>query len=161
MTAAPVLIVGVGSPDSGDDSVGPVVARALERLAPAGVDVLVHEDPTDLTLLWRGRAVAVIVDAVRSGDPPGTVRTMTVSADAGSEAPWPSSRPHGTHDFGIAWAVELARALDALPDLLHLVGIEGVAFGKGEPITAAVRSAIPAAIERALALARLPEGVDG
>ncbi len=161
MSVAPVLVIGVGSPDSGDDAVGPAVARSLARRAPAGVDVLVHEDPADLALLWRGRAVTVVVDALRSGAAPGTVRTMTISADAGSPAPWPSDRPRGTHDFGVTWAVDLARSLGTLPDVLHLVGIEGVTFGAGERMTEAVRAAIPVAAERTLALTRLPQSAEG
>lgn len=43
-----------------------------------------HEDPTDLTLLWRGRPVAV-VDAARSGAAPGTLVIVDLADAAASD----------------------------------------------------------------------------
>nr|NLI50670.1 hydrogenase maturation protease [Propionibacterium sp.] len=135
--AARALVVGIGSPDAGDDAVGLLVAEAVARFGLPDVEVLTHEDPTDLTLLWQGRSRAVVVDAVRSGAPAGTV----VTVDALTQ-PLPGGRSSGTHDFGLASAIALSRALGTLPGRLTVVGVEGVAFAPGDPVSPAVAAAI-------------------
>ncbi len=139
MTGA--LVVGLGSPDAGDDAVGSLVADAVARLGLPGVEVLTHEDPTDLTLLWQGRSWVVVVDAVRSGGALGTVVILDASAGA-----VPGGRSAGTHDFGLASAIALSRALGTLPGSLVVVGVEGIAFAPGDPVSPAVASAVPDAV---------------
>lgn len=157
MTLRAALIVGIGSPDAGDDAVGPAVAEVVRARAVVGVEVLVHEDPTDLSLLWRDRELVVVIDAVRSGEPPGIVRTEVVREK--TAAGWPSGRSGGTHDFGLGSAVALSRALGTLPELLVLVGVEGRSFAPGDPMTAAVRAAVPTAVDAVLAVCRQGVGV--
>ena len=158
MTPRSAIVVGIGSPDAGDDAVGPVVAEGVRVLAPAGVEVLVHEDPTDLTLLWRDCGLVVVIDAVRSGEPPGTVRTAVVGRETEAGA-WPSGRSEGTHDFGLGSAVALSRALGTLPERLVLVGVEGRSFAPGDPMSAAVRAALPTAVDAVLAACRQEVGI--
>ena len=157
------LVVGLGSPDRGDDGIGPAVARRVETLALAEVDVLVHEDPADLVELWSGRSVAVVVDAVRSGGPAGTVHLLETEA-AGNRlfhSTWADTARGGTHALGLAAAVELARVLHRLPRRLVVVGIEGVGFDRGAPLSPQVEGAMPAAVAAVVAaLARAKaEGV--
>lgn len=151
------LVVGLGSPDRGDDGVGPAVAERVATLARSEVDVLVHEDPTDLVELWSGRSVAVVVDAVCSGAKGGTVHVLETGA-AGDRLPrstWATSGRAGTHALGLATAVELARALHRLPPRLVVVGVEGVGFDHGAPLSPEVAAAIPAAVAAVVtALAR-------
>ena len=47
-----------------------------------------------------------------------------------------------THAFGVADAVELARALDRLPERLDVYAIEGASFAAGAPLSPAVAAAI-------------------
>ncbi len=152
-----VLVVGVGSPDAGDDAVGPLVVDAVGRLGLDGVEVLAHEDPTGLPLLWRGHARVIVVDAVRSGAPAGTLVGLD-AVQPGAEPP-PSGRAAGTHDFGLATAIGLSRALGTLPERLDIVGVEGIAFTPGDPLTPAVAAAIPDAVAAVRRLAGT--GVDG
>lgn len=153
LTVSP-LVVGVGRPDRGDDAVGPAVARAVAELGLADVTVLVHEDPTDLVLLWEGRDVAVVVDAVLSGRSPGSVVVTEAGLGQGAmpARTWGQSSGAGSHAFGIADAVELARALGRLPRRVVLVGVEGAAFGPGAPMSEAVAAAVPAALTRVRAV---------
>jgi len=137
-----VLVVAVGSPDAGDDAAGPMIADAVARLGLSHVEVLLHEDPTDLPLLWRDRQRVVVVDAVRTGGVPGTV----VRIEAASETELPPSGSAGTHDFGLASAIGLSRALGTLPGRLSVVGVEGVSFAPGDPVSPAVVAAIPDAV---------------
>lgn len=157
------LVVGLGSPDRGDDAVGTVVGRALAARHLPGVDVVAHEDPTDLVELWSGRELALVVDAVLSGAEPGTVVVVETGA-AGEPLPasaWGRTGRGGTHAFGLASAVELARALHRLPSRVVLVGVEVESLDHGAPLSDPVEAAVPAALHAVLAVllevARHPE----
>ncbi len=174
-----VLVVGLGSPDRGDDAAGPLVAAAVAAQvadrALVGVHVVEREDPTALIDLldpagpagaW---AAAVIIDAVRSGAAPGTVTILDVgpgAQDLRSLGARLHPGPAGTHGFGLAGAIELARALDRLPPRVVVVGIEAVGFEHGAPLPAPVLAAIPRAADAALgiieeATARIRPGARG
>jgi hydrogenase maturation protease len=146
LTAA--LVVGLGNTDRGDDGVGPAVARGITTLRLPAVEVLVHEDPTDLIELWSGRSLAVVVDALCSGAPAGTVSVLRTGVDGERlpDAAWAATGRGGTHAFGLATAVELARALRRLPDRLVVVGVEAAAFDDGAPLSPAVEAAVPEAV---------------
>ncbi len=146
------LVVGLGHPDRGDDGVGVLVARRVEELALPGVTVVDHHDPTALIDLWAGYAPVVVVDAVRSGAPAGTVHRLVAGTGepALPAAAWAASRRGGTHAFGLAAAVALARALHRLPERLVVIGVEAASYGHGAPLSAAVASAVPLAVDRVL-----------
>ncbi|MBI1396896.1 MAG: hydrogenase maturation protease [Betaproteobacteria bacterium] len=139
---AGTVVIGVGNAMQGDDAVGLVVARAL--VDRAGVPVEEHDgEAAGLIDLLRGRTVAIIVDAVR-GPAPGDVRRLDVS-DAPLPAGW---SPFSSHGFGVAEAVELARALGVLPRLCVIYGVGGAAFATGESLSPPVRAAVPAVTAR-------------
>ncbi len=58
--------------------------------------------------------------------------------------------PAGTHGFGLAGTIELARALDRLPERVVVVGIEAVGFENGSPVSPVVHAAIPGAVDTVL-----------
>lgn len=142
------LVIGLGSPDRGDDAVGPVVARRVARLGLDDVAVLEHEDPTGLIDLWVGADVVVVVDAVCSGGEPGGLVVIETGADAEplADLAWARTGRGGTHAFGLAAAVELGRALHRLPTRLVLVGVEAAAFEHGAPLSPAVHKVLDAAV---------------
>ena len=145
-----VLVVGLGSPDRGDDAVGPLVARRVAGLGLAGVRVLAHEDPTDLVESMTGASAVVVVDAVWSpGCAPGELvvletgdGTAPLPADA-----WARTGRGGTHAFGLASAVELARALRRLPPRVVLVGIVAATFDHGQPLSPGVAASVDRAVD--------------
>jgi hydrogenase maturation protease len=141
------LVVGLGSPDRGDDAVGAAVARAVGTLGLPGVQVVEHEDPTGLIDLWTGRDVVVVVDAVVSGGVPGALHVLNTSADDAplTESSWARTGRGGTHAFGIAAAVELARALRRLPGRLVVVGVEAAGFEYDAPLSPPVADAVAGA----------------
>jgi hydrogenase maturation protease len=143
------LLVGLGSPDRGDDAVGPAVARAVAALGLPGVRVVEHEDPTALVDLWTGRALAVVVDAVCSGAAPGSLVVLETGTDdlRLPESAWAATGRGGTHGFGLAAAVELARALGRLPRRMVVVGVEATRFDHGEPLSEPVARAVGRAVE--------------
>ena len=142
------LVVGLGSPDRGDDAVGTEVARAVAALALPQVEVVEHEDPTDLIELWSGRDPVVVIDAVSSGAAPGTLHILETGEGRApmAGAAWARTGRGGTHAFGLAAAIELARVLRRLPCHLVLVGVEAAAFEHGAGLSPAVAAGVPAAV---------------
>lgn len=130
-----VLVVGVGNSWRSDDGAGPAVARRL------GDDprVLVHEgEPVGLIETWAGVNEVLLVDAVCSGAPPGTVHRLdAVAAPLRSELACGSTRA-----FGLRETIELARAVERLPPRLLVYGIEGERFSAGGDLSPAVEDAV-------------------
>jgi hydrogenase maturation protease len=135
----------LGSPFRGDDAVGPLVAQ---RLRAAGATVLdCREEPTRLVDLWDELDTLVVVDAVRTGAPAGTLHRIDVGAG-------PLPREVGlasTHAVGVADALELGRALGRAPRRVVLLGVEGVAFAMGDPVSPPVEAALDELMAAALA----------
>jgi len=148
------VVIGLGSPDRGDDAVGPEVARRVADLRLAGVTVVEHEDPTGLIDLWDTADLAVVVDAVRSGSAPGSLLVVEAGADAGplADRAWARTGRGGTHAFGLAAAVELGRALHRLPRRLVLVGVEATQFEHGTALGAPVAAALDAVVATVVGL---------
>ena len=143
----------MGNAWRGDDGAGHAVARAARARAAAGVTVLELElVPPDLFERWTPAARVVLVDAARSGAPPGTVHRCDARA-----APLPAElRRVSTHGGGLAEAIELARALDRLPAALLVYALEGARFDPGTGLGPEVAAVVEDAAARALAeLARL------
>lgn len=146
-----MLIVGIGNAFRSDDGVGPFVADAL---AAKGLPALVHAgDGTGLIDLFETHAALVLVDATRSGAAPGTLVTFDAVAQK-----LPAELFHySTHRFGLAEAVETARALGSLPQSLTVHGIEGGDFGQGMRLSDPVKAAADALIEKLCEISR-PNG---
>jgi hydrogenase maturation protease len=53
-----------------------------------------------------------------------------------------------THAFGVAEAIELARALRQLPPVLVVYGVEGATFETGAGLSTVVAAAVPQAVAR-------------
>jgi hydrogenase maturation protease len=133
------IVLGIGNPDRGDDGVGPEIARLLRRILPREIDVIEHSgEATDLLVRMEGALVAFLVDACVSESSPGTVWRF----DAGA-APLPQGAfGVSTHGFGLAEAIELARALDRLPSRCIVYAIEGGSFEFGAPLSPQVVGAV-------------------
>lgn len=151
-----VLVAGLGQRDSGDDAIGPDVAAEVESLGLPGVTVIRQSDPLALLDAPDGAALAdlvIVIDAIRSGQPPGTLHVVDAA-----RGPLPEWTGASTHAFGLAAAVELARALGRLPARLVIVGVAAGQFRLGEPLSPAVRAAVGPASQ---AVARLVRGRSG
>ena len=141
-----VLVVGVGNPDRGDDGVGPAVVDELAQRALASLDLLVVRLPTRLADAWEGRDDVVVVDAVRTGREAGSVVVERVGENRLAR-----SGVAGTHGFGVADAIELARAIDALPARVTVVGVEAADFTPGSSLSPRVASAVQPAADAVVA----------
>ena len=137
-----VLVIGVGNPFRGDDGAGIEAARILHGILPGDVEVIEHDgEPAALIDIWESSAIAYVIDAVRTDDAPGTVHRLEI--DGQGEIVLPESpRRDSSHALGLGDAVELARALDRLPQRLVLLGIAGGSFALGDAVSQPVREAI-------------------
>jgi hydrogenase maturation protease len=133
------LVVGLGTPDRGDDGVGPVVAAEVGRCDLPGLHVVRLTAPAELLHLVDGYDSVVVVDALRSGGVPGRVRVLNARV--------PGNRAAGTHDLGLAEVVALARELGRLPPRFTIVAIEGECFDTGTALSPRVERAVPVAVD--------------
>jgi hydrogenase maturation protease len=150
-----LLVLGIGQPFRGDDGAGPEAVRLWQRtfrtVSPEHtVETLLLETPGLGLLDHLERAdAAILVDAVSSDRPPGTVRVFPS---------FPETRPAAgektAHGFGAAETLALARkAGKRLPDPLILIGIEAQGFALGNGLSEPVQRAMPqaaAAIQQAV-----------
>jgi hydrogenase maturation protease len=105
------------------------------------------DEPTRLLDQWDGIDILVVVDAVRTGAPPGTLHRVD-----GSTGPLPRDlRLASTHAVGVADALDLGRALERAPRRVVVLGVEGRAFGMGDAMTPAVSAALDDVVAAALA----------
>lgn len=143
-----ILVIGLGNDLRGDDGAGLRVVRRLEGRVPETVRLI--EAPPDavaLLDLWEGSDRVVVIDAMRSGAPAGTV----AMADVGSgreDGRLVGESTMSSHAIGLAEAVALARALDRLPRRLRIYGIEAASFAHGAPLSEAVARAADALADR-------------
>ncbi len=161
MSVEPALVVGLGSVDRGDDGIGPSVAAHVAALDLPHVRVVTHEDPTSLVELMAGFDAVVVVDAMRSGAPAGTVTTLRAGAGRQPLGARMDPGPAGTHGIGLPMAIELARALGRLPEHLDVVAVEAATFEHGSGLSPSVAAAVPVAVAAVLGSLRGPVAADG
>jgi len=144
----PVIVIGIGNPDRGDDAVGVHIARqvAAERL---DILALEFDDPSEALDSWTAEDTVVLTDAISSGGEPGSLHVVDVRKQGLPQGNWSAG---GTHALGLPAVVELARSLDLLPRQLVVVGVEAAQFDHGAPMSAAVEAAVPAAAEAVFAM---------
>jgi len=142
----PPILIGIGNPDRGDDAVGVQVAR---QVVAERMDVLAHEfdDPSEALNAWGPEDTVVFADAISSGADPGYIHVVDAIEHRLPAGNWSAT---GTHAFGLAAIVELARSLGLLPRRLVVVGVEAGQFEHGAPMSEAVQSAVPAAADAVL-----------
>jgi hydrogenase maturation protease len=136
-------IIGIGNRNRGDDGVGLFVA---ERLREFGLPALAYEgDPLALAHLWRPDDHVLLIDAVVTGAPPGTLHLADASEVSLKRTPSASS-----HGFDVAQGIELARILDRLPASLRVRGIEAENLDMRVGLSAPVQEAAAGVIEQIL-----------
>lgn len=142
-----VRIIGIGS-DNGDDRIG---WDALDALQRSGFlkqypreQVTLHycSSPSTLITLMARSECAIVIDAMRSGVLPGTVRLITLNEMQLGASTFSS------HSFGAAESVALARILDMVPATTIMYGIEVEQCDASRGASARVRQAIPLLVRR-------------
>ena len=130
-----MLIIGCGNPQRGDDAVGIVAAEKLRALGIAAK--VCPGETSELMEAWAGADDVIVIDAVVTGAPTGTIHIWN-----GQQLPAFATSAGSTHGLGVAEAIRLARALNRLPARLRVYGIEGKQFEIGAGISAAVEQAV-------------------
>lgn len=141
------LLVGIGNDDRGDDAAGLAVVRAMRPRLDASVAVReCRGDLTELLDLWHGAGLTIVVDAIRSGRPAGTILRQEVGP---GEEP-PTVAPASTHTFSLAEAIGLAQVLERQPERWIVYGIEAADVGVGHAMDPRVAAAVPIVATQAL-----------
>jgi len=140
-----VLVVGVGNVFLGDDGFGVEIARCLaaEELPPGveAKDYGVRALHLAYALL-EPRDLVIVVDAVRRGDPPGTLTLLEPALEGGAAAAAPDA--HGM-DLGSVFSA--VRALGGTLPRVLIVGCEVAGIGEGIGFSPAVEAAVGPAVE--------------
>ncbi len=135
-----VLIIGVGNPHRGDDAAGLQAVRLLRDMGVDASSLLEHSgEGASLMETWKGSGTVILIDAVSSGSAPGTIHRFQPATGPLPAQCFQSS----THAFSLPQAVEMARALDELPERVLIFGIEGRNFQAGAELSPEVSAAVP------------------
>lgn len=126
-------VIGIGTEHRGDDAAGIEVVRRLSKVEA----VACPTGSLELIDLWDGQEDVMIVDAMRSGSPPGTVARFDALQD---RLPRPALVT--THAFGVGEAVELGRILKRLPAHMTMIGIEADRVELGDSMSSSVEEAV-------------------
>jgi hydrogenase maturation protease len=134
------LLIGIGNEYRSDDGIGLMVAREIREKKLSCV-IVKEESGEGAALMeaWKGFQNVIIVDAVSSGEMPGTIFRIETNKET-----VPIKFFHySTHAFSVAEAIELARAMNLLPYNLIVYGIEGKNFVAGNTISLLVHQTVP------------------
>ncbi len=145
-----IKLLGLGHSMRGDDEVGLIIVqRWVDDHRFDYPDEIIEADILEspgINLLSEiaGRDAVILVDAVQSGAPAGTLYKLTeedlASFDDGSGS---------AHGWGAAETLSLGHQLipEELPQKIILIGVEAIQFELGEGLSPAVRIAIPGALK--------------
>ncbi|HXX16336.1 MAG TPA: hydrogenase maturation protease [Candidatus Eremiobacteraceae bacterium] len=153
-----ILVLALGNMLLSDDGAGPAL---LEQLAaspsrwPAGVE-FIDGGTQGLALLGQlaGRRAVIIVDALQTGAPPGTVHRLTLNElhEITPRRLLAQTSRNSGHESNAAELIAAAELLGELPDRLFVVGIEAQSIHTGLGLTPPVRDALPAALDQVASL---------
>ena len=126
MSCSGILIAGFGNTLCADDGFGVFVIRSLMREAglPEELDILDVgiSGVSFVQTLLKGYGALVIVDAEKRGQAPGTLYQWSPAAD--EFIPKDREALIDVHFAEPRRAIQLAKAINALPDTIHIVGCE-------------------------------------
>ncbi len=134
-----VLIAGIGNPYRSDDGLGPKIADEV-----AGITGIKNigpiSEPLDLLGRFDNAELAILVDAMKSSLPAGTIRIFDLNL------PEVKTNVTSTHGIGLERTVALARVLARAPAKIIVVGIEGKSFEDGDQLSQPVADVLDDAV---------------
>lgn len=151
---AGTLVLGVGSLLRGDDAIGVLAAQRLQAQPDLPPGVIVLDGGTaglGLIPRWAGFRRLILIDAVNMNLSPGAIRRI----------PWIEARVTGhdralsAHQTDLADALLLAETLEMLPPEVVIFGVQPGSMDWDQPLSRAVRSALPDLIDALLAELRI------
>ena len=138
-SADALRIIALGNPTLGDDAIGWIAARRL-RMRLAGC-VRIEEqngEPAALMESWLGAELVLVIDAIRSGAPAGTIHRF----EAHRQCLPIRSKPYSSHAPALGETIELARAIGRLPPRILVFGIELKHCEVGQPLSREVEQSL-------------------
>lgn len=138
------VVLGVGNPLLADDGVGLVLLERLRaRTWPTPAPEFVDGGTWGMSLLPDVTTASrlLVLDAVRTGDEPGTV-----VRGEDDQVPRLYTRPASPHQVDLKEVLAAATLLDSLPPTLVVVG---VAPGETDELSVGLTPAVAAALDRA------------
>jgi len=140
------LILGLGNPILGDDAVGLHIARAVADSRGGSEGLMIAEEESGgLALVEQlaGFDRVLLVDAIQTGAPPGTLHRLAVGS-------MPTQRTATAHGINLRMALEVGRrsGMSLPPDsAITILGIEAAdVLTFSDTLSQEVLLAIPAAI---------------
>jgi hydrogenase maturation protease len=128
-------IIGCGNRNRMDDVAGVLVAEGLRTMGFAAE--IQTGNAFELIASWEGEEHVILIDAVVTGAPCGTIHVWE-----GNPPRLPRTQQVSSHGFGLAEALRLSKALHCLPEHVTVYGIEGSEFGVGDNISLEVLAAV-------------------
>lgn len=144
------LILGIGNSLRGDDGLGVSAANMLKGFTlPDRVEVQEIGTPgIDLISYFQGRRQVILIDAVKMGRKPGEWRCFKPD----DVKLFTYGQFDSTHGMDIPYALEIAEALDLLPDELLIYGMEPKEITLDEDLSNDVKAALPQMLDDILNL---------
>lgn len=139
-----ILILGLGNLLLKDEGVGVVVVQRIKDMAlPSDVEVM-DGGTKGLDLLYyiEGRKKVIVIDAVRAGEPPGTMYRFTDKDIADKKGLFRSA-----HGIDFTDALKFAEFFKNKPDEVIFIGIEPESLDEGLELSPIIEKRIPIIIE--------------
>jgi len=140
------LILGVGNILLSDDGVGVHVVRRLEEVAEFPPEVEVLDGGTkgmDLLHYLEGVSRLIIIDAVETKGPPGTLAHLT-----GDRVPAYLSLKMSPHEIGLPDMLFAAQLRDIYPEEVVILGVQPATTEVGLDLSPEVAAQVDVLVER-------------
>lgn len=132
------IVVGIGHPFRGDDSLGAKAVSLLQPQLPGHIDTkTILGDITDLLDIFENYTNVFLIDAISTQKASPGTRFRLEGEDLKQLSGYCRT---STHAFDIAQALELAKNLNILPSKLVIYGIEGEDYSQRNELSHAVEA---------------------
>ena len=142
------LVLGVGNILLSDDGVGVHVVRRLEEVVELPPEVEVLDGGTkgmDLLHYLEGVSRLLIIDAVETGGPPGTLRRLS-----GDQVPAYLSIKMSPHEIGLPDMLFAAKLRDLYPEEVVVWGVQPATTEVGLELSESVAARVDELVEEVL-----------
>lgn len=144
MTPKPILVLGIGNLLLKDEGIGVrVVERMRDMSLPADVEIM--DGGTmgiDLIYAIEGRKKVIVIDAVATDSPPGTLYRFT-----DKDLEYNSAVLQSAHEINFPSALRSLQFLGNRPGEIIFIGIKPADMSEGLDLTPAIEEKIPRIIE--------------
>jgi hydrogenase maturation protease len=146
------VVVGVGNTILSDDGVGVHAARLLQDDPRVPAEVTILDGGTlglELVPYVSDASRVLFLDALNSGEAPGTFARMTGSDLLGASSGW------SVHQLGVADLIAALALMSTRPQDIVVLGVQPAYTDWGTALSPDVQAALPCLVDAALAQLRL------